>query len=114
MADTLEVLLEQEKQLKLKIQEVRAIKKAEVVTRLKAEIEKFAITAEDLGLVEKAKRKYTKKEEGEESKSSTTVAPKYQDPSNPENKWSGRGLAPKWFKEQIDAGKTKEEMEIKN
>ena len=113
MPDNLDVLLEQEKQLKIKIQEVRAIKKADAIVRLKAEIAKYGLTAEDLGLVEKEKRKYTKKEEGDETKPTATVAPKYQDPSNPDNKWSGRGMQSKWFAAQLEAGKTKEEMEIK-
>ena len=58
MPDNLDVLLEQEKQLKTKIQEVRAIKKADAIVRLKAEIAKYGLTAEDLGLVEKEKKKY--------------------------------------------------------
>lgn len=40
------------------------------------------------------------------------VAPKYQNPSNPEETWSGRGRKPKWFEAEIAAGKTVSELEI--
>jgi DNA-binding protein H-NS len=33
-----------------------------------------------------------------------TVAPKYRDPANPAQTWSGRGAAPKWLQAQLDAG----------
>lgn len=95
--------------------EAEALRKAElksIIADLKKTIKQYEITAEDLGLVEVEKRKYTKKEDGE-AKPATVVAPKYQDPSNSENKWTGRGRAPKWFADQLQAGKTKESMEIK-
>ena len=40
------------------------------------------------------------------------VAPKYQNPSNPGETWSGRGRKPKWFEAAIAAGKTASEMKI--
>lgn len=39
-------------------------------------------------------------------------SPKYRDLKNPENLWTGRGRAPGWFKEAIEAGTTAQEMEI--
>lgn len=40
------------------------------------------------------------------------VAPKFRDPNNPERKWSGRGRKPRWFMDQIAAGKTPEDLAI--
>lgn len=40
------------------------------------------------------------------------VAPKYQNPDNPEQSWSGRGRQPVWFRDALAAGKTPADMEI--
>jgi DNA-binding protein H-NS len=34
-----------------------------------------------------------------------TVLPKYQNPKNPAEKWSGRGKQPRWLQAQLRAGK---------
>ena|SRR5690348_12979274 len=34
-----------------------------------------------------------------------TVLPKYQNPENPTEKWSGRGKQPRWVRAQLNAGK---------
>ncbi len=40
------------------------------------------------------------------------VAPKYQNPANPDEKWSGRGRAPGWMAEHLKAGGNKEDFAI--
>jgi DNA-binding protein H-NS len=40
------------------------------------------------------------------------VAPKYQNPANPDETWTGRGVAPKWMQELIDSGRSKDEFLI--
>ena len=40
------------------------------------------------------------------------VAPKYHNPSNHDQTWTGRGKAPLWFNALIAAGKTREELLI--
>lgn len=40
------------------------------------------------------------------------AAPKYANPKDPSQTWSGRGRQPQWFKDAISAGKTPEKMEI--
>lgn len=40
------------------------------------------------------------------------AAPKYRNPANHEQTWSGRGKRPKWFIEAIDAGVDPESMKI--
>ena len=44
--------------------------------------------------------------------SASNVAAKYRDPANPSNEWTGRGLAPKWMKAYLDAGRNRDEFLI--
>ena len=41
------------------------------------------------------------------------VAPKYRNPANPKELWSGRGKQPRWLAEQVKKGKKVEEFLIK-
>jgi hypothetical protein len=38
-----------------------------------------------------------------------SVAPKYRDPKNPENTWTGRGRMPRWMAAALKGGKAKKE-----
>jgi DNA-binding protein H-NS len=40
------------------------------------------------------------------------VLPKYQNPKNPAQKWSGRGKQPRWVQAQLKAGKKLEHFRI--
>ncbi|MBV9480133.1 MAG: H-NS histone family protein [Acidobacteria bacterium] len=40
------------------------------------------------------------------------VLPKYRNPDNPAESWSGRGHRPRWLEAQLAAGKTLAELEI--
>jgi DNA-binding protein H-NS len=40
------------------------------------------------------------------------VAVKYQNPANPIDKWTGRGMKPKWLREMIEQGRSLEEFAI--
>lgn len=40
------------------------------------------------------------------------VAPKYANPQDPAQTWTGRGRKPRWVQEALDAGKPLESMEI--
>nr|VFJ77914.1 MAG: DNA-binding protein H-NS [Candidatus Kentron sp. FW] len=40
------------------------------------------------------------------------VAPKYKNPDNPEQKWSGRGRQPRWIANLLEQGKTLEDLLI--
>jgi DNA-binding protein H-NS len=41
------------------------------------------------------------------------VLPKYRNPDNPAENWSGRGHRPRWLEAQLAAGKTLADLEIK-
>jgi DNA-binding protein H-NS len=45
-------------------------------------------------------------------KTGGTVPPKYRNPANPEQTWSGRGKRPRWFNEALKAGKKEKDLAI--
>jgi DNA-binding protein H-NS len=49
---------------------------------------------------------------GRVSKPAKTAKPKYADPDNPANTWTGRGNQPVWLREAIEAGKSLEDFAI--
>ena len=46
------------------------------------------------------------------SRKGSSVPIKYRDPANANNKWTGRGMKPKWLKELLDQGRNLKEFEI--
>jgi DNA-binding protein H-NS len=46
---------------------------------------------------------------GKGRKGKGTVAPKYRDPKNPENTWTGRGRMPRWMAAATKGGKARKE-----
>lgn len=46
------------------------------------------------------------------AKRTSTVAPKYRNPANPAQTWSGRGKRPRWFNEALKAGKKEKDLLI--
>jgi DNA-binding protein H-NS len=46
---------------------------------------------------------------GRGRKGKGTVAPKYRDPKNPGNTWTGRGRMPRWMAAALKGGKAKKE-----
>jgi len=60
-------------------------------------------------LVQKATRVNTT----EITKKSPTLSPKYRDPMEYNNTWTGRGIAPLWLQRYLSNGRSKEEFLIK-
>jgi DNA-binding protein H-NS len=46
---------------------------------------------------------------GKGRKGKGSVAPKYRDPKNPENTWTGRGRMPRWLAAATKGGRAKKE-----
>ncbi len=74
----------------------------------------------DLGdiLGEPAKRPYSRKKKSAKKASGrrtkgVKVAPKYHNPKNKAEKWTGRGRKPSWVVAALDSGKTLESLLIK-
>lgn len=49
---------------------------------------------------------------GKARKSGGTVPPKYRNPADPEQTWSGRGKRPRWFNDALKAGKKEKDLAI--
>jgi len=49
---------------------------------------------------------------GKTRRSGGTVAPKYRNPADPEQVWSGRGKRPRWFNDALKAGKKEKDLAI--
>ena len=87
-----------EKALRLK----QDVKRKEVIVQLKELAASADIHIEISDLPKKTLRKGMK------------VPPKYQNPKNASQKWSGRGMKPNWLVDMLDQGYTLEEMLIKH
>ena len=85
---TLEELLEQQKVLVQQIEDLRNSKRAAVLTDIRALVDQYALTAEDIFSVKK-KRGQKQTEE--------TAAPQFRDPETGKT-WNGHGRAPGWIK----------------
>ncbi len=102
---SLKDLLAQQEELAAKIAEARVKEVEGALKKIHDLIETYDITPEEVfpSLFKRAR----KAEKG-------TRAPakvKYQDPKNPENKWSGRGpFPPKWIQEHEAAGGSRDEF----
>jgi DNA-binding protein H-NS len=85
---TLEELLAQQTALAQQIEEVRNRERAAVLTEIRALVEKYVLTAEDIYAVKKKRgRKQTEE----------TAAPQFRDPETGKT-WNGHGRAPDWIK----------------
>ncbi|MDH2329206.1 H-NS histone family protein [Cereibacter sp. SYSU M97828] len=47
-----------------------------------------------------------------EAVSKSTLPPKFANPADPSDTWSGRGRRPRWFAEALEAGKTENDLLI--
>lgn len=84
-------------------------KKAEHVERMKAkitaELEEAGLSVVDvLGAPNRGARGPSK---------GSVVPPKFQNPKDPSQKWSGRGLKPKWLQQALDRGAKLDSFKIK-
>jgi DNA-binding protein H-NS len=49
---------------------------------------------------------------GAKRRGTGSVAPKYRNPADPEQTWSGRGKRPRWFNDALKAGKKEKDLAI--
>ena len=69
----------------------------------------YAVTLTRIGKEEVVRRG---RREGQEKDRRRSVAPKYRNPDNHAQTWSGRGREPQWYKNKIAAGATEESLLI--
>jgi DNA-binding protein H-NS len=75
-------------ELVAKKQSIITSQRQDALTQAKQLIAQFGFSASDLGIEKRMKDK-TK---------TAKVAPKYRNPANPDETWTGRGKAPAWAK----------------
>lgn len=120
------------KEIEDKLNELRAAEKANVLARVKDDIREFGIALDDLRDVLEvpvyrptsgdgaAKRVRRTREQIEADKAAGVggadgrgkVAPKYKNPDNVFETWTGRGKQPKWVVAALAGGKTLEQLLI--
>lgn len=96
MATTYRDLLAQKAKLEEQLEAARVAELTAVIQQVRQIVVEYELTAEDLGLATKAKKR-----------KGSVVPPKYQDPKTGQV-WTGRGRAPAWI-----AGKNYERFLIK-
>lgn len=82
------------------LKEKQASKRKEVIAQIKELAASIGVSVD------------IKEEDGRSSRKGSKVAPKYRNPNNPAETWTGRGVAPKWMQALIDAGHEKSEFLI--
>jgi DNA-binding protein H-NS len=92
---SLQELIAQKNALEKEIERTRQADRTEAVTKIKAMMSEYGLTAADLS------GKAVPKPRGGSGKK---VAAKYRNTSTGDT-WSGRGLQPKWLKAAITSGK---------
>lgn len=88
------------KEAQTKLEQKQNSQKKEVIAQIKELATSIGVTVEFL--------------DDKKSKKSSSVVSKYRNPSNPNQEWSGRGLAPKWMQVLLAEGRRKEEFLISN
>ena len=68
----------------------RETERAAVINRIKTDIARFGLKPSEIRLAKGERQAGTRKSSG-------PVKPKYRNPENPEQTWTGRGIAPKWI-----------------
>ncbi|HJS85849.1 MAG TPA: H-NS family nucleoid-associated regulatory protein [Acetobacteraceae bacterium] len=88
--------------------------------RIQERMDEFRMLAREAGfevsltkISEGGGRRRRRSTEGERAEDRRgAVAPKYRNPDNPRDVWSGRGRKPKWVEEKLSAGSSLEELAI--
>ncbi len=99
---TLEELLDLQVQVKQGLEKQKDSAIFEIVSTMKA----MGITVNELG------EHFQPEPIAKTGKGTFKRVPKYRNPANPDETWSGVGKMPTWFKVQIEKGTAKEDMLI--
>jgi len=105
MSQSLKDLLQQREALEKAIAEARQNEISAAVTKVREIVAEYGLTAQDVFPGRAGKSAAPKS-------ATSKVAPKYRDPANPNNTWTGRGRMPKWVAD-LNAQGTLASAEIK-
>ncbi|WP_424975415.1 H-NS family nucleoid-associated regulatory protein [Dinoroseobacter sp. S124A] len=99
---------------KMTLDELNTLEKD--VQKAKVAVEKKRVVQARKALEETAKQHGVSLEEifgaKSEIKGASKSAPKYANPDNPEQTWTGRGRQPTWYREAVGAGTDPSALEI--
>ena len=98
-----------QKKVNREIQKRRTRAHEEGLKKIKLIAAEYGLTANELKGISSTKRSVTRKKA---VKKRGPVAPKYRDPSNTENTWTGRGRKPKWVETFLTGGGRLEQITI--
>ncbi len=107
-------IVKQIEALKAEAEKARKKEVDGVIERIRAAIDAYHLTAEDLGFVTKPKaaKKVAVKTRGRRKASAKAPAVvKYRNDSG--GTWGGRGKRPQWLRDALAAGKTLEDFAVK-
>lgn len=88
------------------IRQAKAKKASELRRQVELTAEQLGISVAELLGLEKPSRKPVRA-------TSSKIAPKYRNPSNPEQTWTGRGQKPVWLRERLANGAHLEDFLIR-
>ncbi len=100
--DLSEMSIEELKALQQKVEREISKKREGEIERAREEVRK---KADDLGIS-------LSDLIGKRTKTRSSRPPKFRHPEDPKQTWTGVGRRPKWFQEQLDAGRTEDNMLI--
>lgn len=107
MSKTYEQVLQEIEQLQKEAEQLRQVEVSAVIEEVKSKIAKYKLTAKDLGLEPVRFLEPPKAEK-------TKMPPKYRNPENEKETYTGKGPKPEWLKKKEAEGRNKEEFLIKN
>ena len=90
----LQELIAEKARLESEISALISASRKEAIDKVRALIQEFDLTAEEIGRTGTSSR--SAKKGGGSSKAGAKVQPKYRDPETGAT-WSGRGVAPRWI-----------------
>jgi DNA-binding protein H-NS len=112
MAKTLVAIQRQIDKLQQEAQRLKAKEAQGVVQRIRSAIAHYGLTAADLFGAAPSAAKRKGKAGAAKTRRKGPSPIRYRDEHG--NSWTGHGQRPRWFKEAIAGGKTREELEVKN
>ena len=115
MAKTWEEIQAQIAKLEKQAEQLKAKEAADVVQRIKVAIEHYGLTVEDLFGGKPSKAKPRGKSKPVLKKKTAAKAPsqiRFKDDAG--HSWTGNGKRPNWYKDAIAAGKTPEDLAVKD
>ena len=73
----------------------------------------YDVSLSKIGQITQPSGQHRRADQNANSSRRQPVLPKYRNPENPRETWSGRGHRPRWLEAQLTIGKTLQDLEIK-